>query len=195
MHPTQHSTIARRAARAAVQTHTGTIACTADDVLEAIARTAARQSTGYVMIAHLRDDLGLTTADLPWLRRTLQALDLSGQICLSLLEMPQALPAHVAEWYAENASHLRCHEVCLNQPAESTTRIAPLLRKHEQTTLFPSATDKSTHNPVLCAARQTQLVQGIANTLQTLGRAHARPPLNQRLARLFTMNTETGRAA
>lgn len=45
MHPTQHSThTARRAPRAAQQTHSGTIACTADDVLEAIARCAANQA-------------------------------------------------------------------------------------------------------------------------------------------------------
>jgi hypothetical protein len=197
MHPTQHSTHhrPRRAPRAAQQTHTGTVACTADDVLEAIARQAAKQATAFVLIAHVRVDLGLTEADLPWLQQTLKQLDADDQIRLSPYEKPQDLALYIAPWSVRNASGIPCHEVCLNPEAPPRHRIAPLMRKSAPTLpLYPKAQERSTHNPVLRAVRQTQLVKAIADNLQNMGRATARPPLNQRLAKLFTV-TQTGRAA
>ncbi|MBB5033147.1 hypothetical protein [Prosthecobacter vanneervenii] len=196
MHPTQHSThTARRAPRAAVQIHTGTISCTADDVLDSIARLASNQATVYVLIAHVRVDLGLTDDDLPWLQETLKQLDEQDQIRLSPYEKPQDLALYIAPWCVRNASGIPCHEVALNADAPPRHRIAPLMRKHAPTLpLYPKAQERSTLNPMVRAVRQTQLVAAIANDLQNMGRASARLPLNQRLAKLFT-TTQTGRAA
>lgn len=199
MHPTQHSThTARRAPRAAPQTHTGTISATADDVLEAIARLAANQATVFVLIAHVRVDLGLTEADLTWLQQTLKELDAQDQIRLSPYEKPQDLALYIAPWSVRNASGIPCHEVALNPEAPPRHRIAPLMRRSAaQAQLFPRAQDTSTLNPVLREKRLTRLVAGIANDLQSLGRRHAHSlgsQSNPRLARLFT-TTHTGRAA
>jgi len=195
MHPTLHTTHTRRAPRAA-QHHSGTVACTADDVLEAIARCAAKQAAAFVLIAHVRVDLGLTDTDLPWLQQTLKQLDDSGQICLGCYEKPQQLALYIAPWSVRNASGIPCHEVCLNPAAPPRKRIASLMRKHAQQSLFPPAKERGlTLNPMLRSKLQTQLVEQTANTLQSMGRANTRPPLNQRLAKLFSMHTQTGRAA
>lgn len=199
MHPTQHSThTVRRAPRAAAQPHTGTISATADDVLESIHRLATNQATVFVLIAHVRVDMGLTEADLPWLQSTLKELDAQDQIRLSPYEKPQDLALYIAPWSVRNASGIACHEVALNPAAPPRHRIAPLMRKTAPTLpLYPRATETCTSNPVVRERLITELVAGAANTLQAMGRASGRTlssQSNPRLARLFT-STQTGRAA
>lgn len=183
MHP-QHTTT-RRAPRAA-QTHSCTITCTADDVIEAIRRISARQDSVFVFIAHLRVDLGLLEEDLPWLRQTLHELDNSGQICLGCYEKPQDLALYIASWFVPNALGVHCHEVCINPDAPPRTRIASLMRKHKP---WPRSPELCLGNPAVREQRITQLVKTAAETLQSMGRTGTGNP---RLAKLFT---STGRAA
>lgn len=165
MHPTQHSTHHRRSS-APAHYHTGTISATADDVLEHIARIAARQATGFVLIAHIRVELGLTLDDLPWLQQTLKQLDAQDQIRLGTYEKPQDLAAYIAPWCVQNASGIPCHEVALNPEAPPRHRIAPLLRRTAPALpIYPRAREVGTSNPVLRNRLMSQLVEESAKTL------------------------------
>lgn len=190
MQTTQHS-IHQRRSHAPAHYHTSTISATADDVLETIARIAARQATIYVLIAHIRVEMGLTLDDLPWLQQTIKQLDEQDQVRLSTYEKPQNLAAYIAPWCVRNASGIPCHEVCLNPEAPPRTRIAPLMKKHAPALpIFPRAREVGTSNPVLRNRRMSQLVEESANTL--FGRG-SRP---QTLLRVLHMEQpSTGEAA
>lgn len=171
--------------------HTGTVSATADDVLEAIARIAAGQATGYVLIAHVRVQLGLTLDDLSWLQSTLKELDEQDQIRLGMYEKPQDLAAYIAPWCVRNASGIPCHEVCLNYGAPPRYRIAPLLhRTAPELPVWKPAEDTSTHNPRMQQRRISALVEEAAETLFSKG---TNPQTRVRV--LHVEQNSTGRAA
>jgi hypothetical protein len=120
MHPTQQTTIPRRPGRAATPTDNNGVALTERDIIDRIRALASRQSTQYVSINHLRTSLGLCDDDeRSWLKLTLMKMDVEGSIALSPLEKPQDLDIVSAQWWAANASGLRCHEVAALPQAES----------------------------------------------------------------------------
>ncbi|MCF7788638.1 MAG: hypothetical protein K9N47_21120 [Prosthecobacter sp.] len=184
MHPTQHSTIRRRAS-APVVSHTIGIECTHEDILATIAQIAAQQSTCFVMIATVAVSLGLTDDDRPWLLTALHELDLQGRICLNALEKPQNLVMCQLHWFVRNTSGVPCHEVCI---APDSHRLKPLLQHHAPALpVYPRAREVVTSNPVLRSRRMSQLVEESARTLfgkgsrpQTLLRVlHVEQPVAQ----------------
>jgi hypothetical protein len=120
MPPTEHTTIPRRPGRAATPTDNHGVALTERDIIDRIRALASRQSTQYVSINNLRTSLGLSDDDeRSWLKLTLMKMDVECSIALSPLEKPQDLDIVSAQWWAANASGLRCHEVAALPQAES----------------------------------------------------------------------------